>query len=85
MAYIVGTDSFLSGWGAAKGGRSLYAIEVTTSEEAQIVMENMMCRSDMKRVRYNLHKPRTRKGDQLTVVTRVEAPRYFVKGAFKKR
>lgn len=47
---VVGTDSFLSGWGEAKGGVS-YAGWACTSEQYTRVLEWVYNRSDMKRVR----------------------------------
>lgn len=83
MPYIVATDTFLSRWGQAPG-RSLYAVEVSHDYAEQCtVLENMKRRSDFKRVRFNLHLPRVRKGDDLTIATRETAPRYFIPGGIR--
>ncbi len=47
---IVGTDSFLSGWGGAEGGAS-YAAWACTSEDEPTVLDWVESRSDMKRIR----------------------------------
>ena len=47
---VVGTDSFMSGWGEAKGGVS-YAAWACKSEHRSQVFAWVESRSDMKRVR----------------------------------
>lgn len=47
---IVGTDSFLSGWGGAKGGVSI-AAWACKEEDRREVLRWVSNRSDMKRVR----------------------------------
>jgi hypothetical protein len=47
---VVGTDSFLSGWGRAKNGRS-YAGWACRREDLEKVFSWVKNRSDMKRVR----------------------------------
>lgn len=47
---IVGTDSFLSGWGEAKGGVS-YAVWACKPEDRFNVLSWVEKRTDMKRVR----------------------------------
>jgi len=47
---VIGTDSFLSGWGQAKGGKS-YAVWACKPEHERIVLNWVASRSDMKRVR----------------------------------
>ena len=48
---VVGTDSFLSGWGQAKGGSSYAAWACRDHKHAERVAEWVKGRSDMKRVR----------------------------------
>lgn len=48
---VVGTDSFLSGWGRAKGGTSYAAWACDSEETASTVYRWVKGRSDMKRVR----------------------------------
>lgn len=47
---VIGTDSFLSGWGGAEGGAS-YAVWACREEHERDVLEWVQRRSDMKRVR----------------------------------
>jgi hypothetical protein len=47
---IVGTDSFMSGWGKAEGGKS-YAAWACKPEYQRIVQDWVENRSEMKRVR----------------------------------
>jgi len=91
-AFVVCTDSFLSGWGKADGGRSLYALPVASEEEARIVLANARARSDMRRPRI-VSRMRTRGGfwepivrlgaaDHLSVPDREEASRWYERGGF---
>ena len=88
VGYVVFTDSFLSGWGGADGGRSLYAIAVSggplTSNECITVMRNGKARTDMKRGRYVRKLPRLGARDHLTIVDQSVAPRWYQPGAFDK-
>lgn len=55
---IVGTDSFMSGWGEARGGKS-YAAWACRDEHRGEVLSWVEGRSDMKRVRevYGEYRP----------------------------
>ena len=55
---IAGTDSFLSGWGKAEGGKS-YAVWACKPEHMQNVWRWVKNRNDMKRVRrvYDPYRP----------------------------
>ncbi len=83
-AYVVFTDSFLSGWGCAPR-RSFYALPVSSPEEAEIVLANGRARSDMKRGRVNNSLPRLRVGDHLSVGDKTKSARWYVAGAFAVR
>lgn len=48
---IGGTDTFLSGWGKAKGGKS-FAFWACTYDNADKVFQWVSNRSDIKKVRY---------------------------------
>ena len=56
---VVGTDRFLSGWGAAKGGLS-YAAWACTWEQADTMRQRIAGRTDMMRVRTVIDKPGNR-------------------------
>lgn len=82
--YIVGTDSFRSGWGSANGGKSYYALAILDNDYrmSEVVEYNMRARSDMKRVRFNLHLPRVGRGDHLSIAGPTEAGRHYERGGF---
>jgi hypothetical protein len=64
---VCGTDTFLSGWGGAKRGRSL-AAWACRREHLEKVERWVRGRSDMKRVRVEVGKlPFTKSGDHLSV------------------
>lgn len=75
--FVVFTDSFMSGWGGAANGRSLYALEVSSPSVAELVLANGKRRSEMKRgriVRFRkggwLPNCRINPGDHLSIVDR---------------
>jgi len=55
LKYIVyAHDTFLSGWGMAKGGRSLFAWAVETEAQKDKILDWVQGRSDMTRVDWDL-------------------------------
>ena len=84
--YVVFTDSFLSGWGGATNGRSIFAVAVANDDEAVTVLNNGKDRSDMKRGRFvaSLKGIRLGANDHLAVTDRGESARWFVCGAFRE-
>ena len=84
--YIVATDRCLSGWGLARGGRSLYALAILDHDMAmaETVEENMSNRGDMLRVRFNIDLPRLRAGDHLSIAGPSEAGRHYERGGFER-
>lgn len=87
--YMVATDSFLSGWGGANGGRSLYAVACHSWQDADAVAQNMKDRTDMKRPRWitAMRKDGTpivrgTDRDHLAVVDRGRAEAFYVPGHF---
>lgn len=48
---VIGTDSFMSGWGGAEGGTSYAVWACETSTQAAVVERWVRGRSEMKRVR----------------------------------
>jgi len=51
QGYVVATDAFLSGWGPARGGKSIFAVAYHDEREAEAIEIAMRGRSEMKRVR----------------------------------
>lgn len=89
-AYVVCTDDFMSGWGGASGGRSLYAVAVSDPAEAEVVMANAKGRSEMKRPRLvsrfkadGTPKVTMRRGDHMAVVDKATAERWYEPGAWE--
>ena len=83
LAFVVGTDRFLSGWGNAPG-RSIYALPILDPNTSHVVLENMQNRSDMQRVRYVMkdYKPKLRNGDHYKIASPAMAERHYRKGGF---
>ncbi len=81
--FVVFTDKFMSGWGQAPG-RSLYALEVTSPQEAELVLANGKNRTEMKRGRIvkTLKGIKLRKGDHLSVTDKFNAERWFEVNGF---
>ena len=50
MIYVTVTDTFMSGWGEAKGKENILIFECETEEEADIVYENCKNRNDFEDV-----------------------------------
>jgi len=59
--YVTMTDSFMSGWGKAKGKTNKYVIGCDTHKQANTVAKNAKKRSEMKYVNICLNKPRYKK------------------------
>lgn len=84
VMYVVFTDHGLSGWGGAEGGRSLYALACSSSDEAYTVLANGRARSEMKRGRILRTLKRVRLGarDHMTIADKTVAKRWYQPGAF---
>lgn len=55
--YVTMTDKFLSGWGMAQAKINKLVLTCDTWEEAEIVEQNALKRSDMKNVNICVNKP----------------------------
>lgn len=70
--WYVATDTFMSGWGLAKGGSSYVAYPADTETDNKTL--NMMHeRHDFIRVRTNLHLPRLGANDHLSIYDNLTA------------
>ena len=76
IGFVVATDSFMTGWGEAIGGKSFVARPVRSREELDMVTEAFEGRTEFKRVRFVLgkvtkegrvYKPKMQEADQLHV------------------
>lgn len=82
--WVTATDTFLSGWGKADGKIAKIVLECDGKEEAEIVMENMRNRSDMKYINYFYDRPTFYKGRYATEYkTKEDMPNWYIKGFFK--
>lgn len=55
--YVTMTDKFMSGWGMADNKTNKLVIECDSYEEAEIVYNNAINKSEMKYVNLNMTKP----------------------------
>lgn len=67
MIYVNMNDKFLSGWGHAAGGRSIYCIECDTREQADAVERAALDRPEMKYVTIAGAPRKGRKGDHVKI------------------
>ena len=65
--YVRMTDTALSGWGDAAGGKSVYVVECDTSDQVDQIMKAAEARPEMKRIQFCLHKPRARNGNVISL------------------
>jgi len=77
-AFVVFTDSFMSGWGKAPG-RSLYAMPVSNPRQAELVLASGKRRGEMKRGRIvkDVRRIRLHEGDHLSIANPVNCSRWF--------
>lgn len=84
--YVVFTDSFMSGWGGAAKGRSLYALAVSSPAEAETVIASGKRRSEMKRPRIFRDRGRMlrsmKPNDHLSIADIASADRWFQADGF---
>jgi hypothetical protein len=59
--YVCMTDKFMSNWGMAEGKINKYCIECETYEQAQIIYNNALKRSEMKYININMNLPKGKK------------------------
>lgn len=83
-AFVSMTDTFLSGWGLASQGRSIYVLAVANEEEADIVIRNGISRPEMKYVRVTRRIPRPKIGDRVSVVDRSMAAAWYRPNSFPR-
>lgn len=82
--YVLSNDTFMSGWGLAKGKTNTLIFPCETREEAETVRENALYRTDQKRVRVLVRKPQLRTSRVYYSLTdREEAEAWYTPGAWK--
>jgi hypothetical protein len=89
LTYPVGTtlwvlcnDSFMSGWGEARGVINTLIFPCVDLAQANIVADNARRRSDQKYVRIVSHAPRLRDGHFYQVKTIEDYPTWYKYGSF---
>lgn len=86
--FVVFTDSFMSGWGGAEGGRSIYALEIPIGdhETERIIRANGKVRHDMKRPRLHTSLKALKRTvgafDHLSIVNQKVAGPWYRPGGF---
>lgn len=80
--YVLSNDTFMSGWGPARGKINTIILPCESLEEAETVESNCHDRTDQNRVRIVGNKPRLRDGVLYSLLTRETAPFWYQDGAF---
>lgn len=81
--WVTMTDRFMSGWGLADNKTNKLVIECDSYDEAEIVYNNALRRSEMKYINICMNRPRYNKNTTFeSYKTKKDMPRWFIKGAF---
>lgn len=85
MYYVTMTDTFMSGWGCARGKKNKLIFECETMAEANIVAENARNRSDQKYINICTKRPYYNSKTCFTQVkTKEDYPSWYKEGFFSK-
>lgn len=82
--YVLCNDSFMSGWGNAKGKTNVLCFEFdnfSDAEKMQIWIKNN--RSEMKHVRINISKPKVKDNWYFQIKTRPDMPKWYMSAGIK--
>lgn len=83
--YVSMTDKFMSGWGMAANQINKLVIECDSYEEAVIVYNNAINRSEMKYVNLNITKPYYNQDNyEVSRHDKSDYSTWFKEGAFKR-
>ncbi len=82
--YILANDSFMSGWGGAKGKTNTVVLGCDSTLEASTVEQNALNRSDMRHVRCVGNPPRMRSHVVFSYMDKDDAARWYEPGGFSK-
>jgi hypothetical protein len=81
--YVCATDSFMSGWGPAKGLNNRLIFVCETPEDVDAVFGNCENRSEFKRVTWSRNKPSLNNSRNFyQVKTKEEMPNFYKAGYF---
>lgn len=67
--YVLAEDRFMSGWGEAKGKVNVVVFPAASYEEAEWIARKLHNRSEMKRIRINMHKPQFKRRQLYSLMT----------------
>jgi hypothetical protein len=67
MLYVRMRDKFMSGWGGARGKKSIYVVECETDEQATAILHAAEDRSEMVNISILSEKPVARANQVMTV------------------
>ncbi len=80
--YVLSNDTFMSGWGHARGHVNTIILPAYSLVEAEVIAQNARSRTDQTRVRIVGNKPRMRRGVAYSLLTRETADRWYEPGGF---
>ena len=80
--YVLSHDTFMSGWGDARGKQNTVILPCDSYHEAETVADNARRRTDQKRVRIVCNKPRLHDHVLYSLLTKETAPYWYERGAF---
>ena len=83
MYYVNMTDKFMSEWGKARWRTNKLCIACETLEEAKIVEQNALSRSEMIYVNICHKKPQSKTHQYYSWHDKESYPTWFIRGAFK--
>jgi len=84
--YVTCKDTFMSGWGPARGADNILILPCDTVEEAEIVKANAENRSDQKNIEIHVSKPYllSCKTVVYSLMNREDASRWYESGVWSK-
>lgn len=80
--YVTYIDSFMSGWGEAKGKDNRVILPCASEEEARIVLNNVQNRTDGKSAEMRTDLPSPNGREVWSLLTKHKSPRFYQPGAF---
>ena len=80
--YVLAHDTFMSGWGDARGKQNTVILPCDSYQEAETVSDNARRRGDQKRIRIVGNKPRLQSHILYSLLTKDNAATWYERGAF---
>lgn len=75
--YVTATDSFMSGWGGAKGLNNVICLPCDSDKEAKRVMAYLLSRPEMENISVSVDKPIVDKETTVSLFSRKEQPVWY--------